>query len=71
MFSLTCVWINNWVNNREDGDLGRYRAHYEVIVMIMFVLFLISSKLLVGIHWMQKEHELLAENGNFVQPKFS
>ena len=34
MFSLTCVWINGWVNNREAGDLGRYRAHYDVIVMV-------------------------------------
>ena len=33
MFSLICVWINDWVNNREGGDLIRYRAHYEVIVM--------------------------------------
>ena len=33
MFSLICVWINGWVNNREAGDLRRYRAHYEVIVM--------------------------------------
>ena len=33
MFSLICVWINRWVNNREAGDLRRYRAHYDVIVM--------------------------------------
>ena len=33
MFSLICVWINGWVNNREAGDLRRYRAHYEVNVM--------------------------------------
>ena len=33
MFSLICVRINGWVNNREDGDLGRYRAHSDVIVM--------------------------------------
>ena len=33
MFSLICVWINAWVNNRETGDLRRYRAHYDVIVM--------------------------------------
>ena len=33
MFSLICVWINGWVNNREAGDLRRYRAHYDVIVM--------------------------------------
>ena len=33
MFSLICVWINDWVNNREAGDLRHYRAHYDVIVM--------------------------------------
>ena len=33
MFSLICVWINGWVNNRETCDLRRYRAHYDVIVM--------------------------------------
>ena len=34
MFSLMCVWINGWVNNREAGDLIRYRTHYDVIVII-------------------------------------
>ena len=33
MFSSICVWINDWVNNGEAGDLGRYRTHYDVIVM--------------------------------------
>ena len=33
MFSLICVWINDWVNNREAGDLRRYRAHCDVIIM--------------------------------------
>ena len=33
MFSLICVWINSWVNNREAGDLRRHRAFYGVIVM--------------------------------------
>ena len=33
MLSLICVWINVWVNNREAGDLRRYRAHYDVNVM--------------------------------------
>ena len=28
-----CAWINRWVNNREAGDLRRYRAHYDVIAM--------------------------------------
>ena len=40
MFPLICVWINGWVNNREAGDLRRYRAHYDVIVMsIIFFEF--------------------------------
>ena len=33
MFSLICVWINGWVNNREAGDLRRYRAHHDVTLM--------------------------------------
>ena len=33
MFSLICAWINRWVYNGEAGDLRRYRAHYDVIVM--------------------------------------
>ena len=37
MFSLICAWINRWVNNRKAGDLRRYHAHYDVIVMIIWV----------------------------------
>ena len=33
MLSLICVWINGWVNNRKAGDLRRYRAYYDVIVI--------------------------------------
>ena len=33
MFSLISAWINDWVNNREAGDLRRHRCHYDVIVM--------------------------------------
>ena len=33
MFSLICVWISGWVNNREAGDLRRYRAHFDVILI--------------------------------------
>ena len=35
MFPLICVWINDWVNNREAGDLRRHLDHYDVSVMIM------------------------------------
>ena len=30
MFSLICAWMNRWVNNREAGDLRRYR-HCNVL----------------------------------------
>ena len=33
MFSLIYAWINDWVNNREAGDLRHQRGHYDVIVM--------------------------------------
>ena len=33
MFSLICAWLNGCVSNREAGDLRRFRAHYDVIVM--------------------------------------
>ena len=56
MFSLICIWINGWVNNREAGDLRRYRAHYDVTVMMFrrggnrspsFVMWKINSNILV------------------------
>ena len=34
VFSLIYAWMNDWVNNREAGDLRRYRAHCDVIVMM-------------------------------------
>ena len=37
IFSLICVWINGWINNREVGDLRRYRAHTDVTVMITYI----------------------------------
>ena len=38
MFPLICVWINDWVNNCEAGDLRRYRDHYDVTVMECMLL---------------------------------
>ena len=29
IFSSICARINNWVNNREAGDLRRHRGHYD------------------------------------------
>ena len=34
MFSLICAWINDWVNNREAGELRRHHTHYDITVMI-------------------------------------
>ena len=34
MYSLICAGINRWLNNREAGDLRRYRAYYDVAVML-------------------------------------
>ena len=34
-FSLICVWINGWVNNREAGDLRHYPTHDDVTVMLL------------------------------------
>ena len=39
MFTLICARINGWVNNREAGDLRRYRSHYDVIVMRKVLCF--------------------------------
>ena len=33
MFSLISVWINDWVNNGEAGDLWRHRGHYDVTAL--------------------------------------
>ena len=38
MFSLIFAWINGSINNRDDGDLGRNRAHYDIIVMAQSIL---------------------------------
>ena len=38
MFSLIYAWINDWVNNREAGDLRRQHGHYDVIVMAMHLV---------------------------------
>ena len=43
MFSLICLWINDTVNNRVAGDLRRYRAQYDVIVMSSIYYTLPSS----------------------------
>ena len=33
VFFRICAWMNDWVNNREAGDLRRHCGHYDVTVM--------------------------------------
>ena len=33
MFSLIYTWTNDWVNNRDTGELRCHHAHYDVTVM--------------------------------------
>ena len=33
-FLCSATWINDWVKNREAGELRRHRSHYDVIVII-------------------------------------
>ena len=44
MFSFICVRLNGWVNNCKAGDFRRYRAHYDVTIIIR--LFLVCSFIL-------------------------
>ena len=60
MFSLICVWINDWVNNHDAGDLRRHRVHHDVTVMggvivarskelwILFIYFFVLRFTYVG-----------------------
>ena len=40
MFSLICARINDWVNNREAGDLRRHLGHYDFTVKGFFFITL-------------------------------
>ena len=41
MFCLICTYLNGWVNTCEAGDLRRYCAHYDAIVMIIVIITVI------------------------------
>ena len=45
MFSLICVWVNDWVSNRGAGDLRPHRSHYDVIEMSTKLLFTNTSSI--------------------------
>ena len=43
MLSLICVWINDWVNNGEAGDLRRHLGHYDVNVMHLTIPLVVQG----------------------------
>ena len=54
IFSMICGRINGWVNNRDAGDLRRYRAHYYVIVMGQnFRVFLLTEEFCIFVFWLR------------------
>ena len=66
--SLICAWINRWITNREAGDLRRYRAHYDVIVMVSWEwIHVIYSSLLFRIISQKSGNHIIAA---FIQCHF-
>ena len=51
MFSL-----NDWVNNREAGDLRCHRAHYDVIVMAYWRHDMETFSVLLALMWRESIH---------------
>ena len=41
-FLWSVLWINGWVHNHEAGDLRRYRAHYDVIVITSVAMLTVN-----------------------------
>ena len=65
MYSLVCAWMNAWVNDREAGDLRRYRAYYDVTVMLFAAASAraaeipcchVAEKAVLQIHATHKQH---------------
>ena len=52
MFSLICAWLNDWVNNREAGDLRHHRAHYDVIVIFSTQLVRCLIHYTYNLYWL-------------------
>ena len=51
MFSMMYALINDWVNNREAGDLRLQYGHYDVIVMFPHQLKNLLDTLLYVLHF--------------------
>ena len=58
-FSLIRAWINDWVNNREAGDLRRHRGHHGVNVMWLNVLLCSHNKTEPSAHCVHIARDIL------------
>ena len=67
MFSLICIWINGWGNNREAGDLRRYRAHYDVSIILIQLISL--SQILYFIFYIENRIAFCFKKGCFIGPQ--
>ena len=45
MFSLICLWINDWTNNREAGDFRHDRGYNDVTNVFFCIIWGIDSTL--------------------------
>ena len=65
MFSLICVWENDWVNNREAGDLRRYRAHNDAIVMNKIIVNSVHTSIWYDdLYWMFRPNKQTVINND-------
>ena len=70
MFSLIFVWINGWVNNREAGDMRRYRAHFDVIVVIVINWDKMRSIDGVQVQWSEGHNQSILSVGSQLKRTF-
>ena len=61
MFSLIWAWMNDWVNNREAGDLRRHFAHYDDTLMVDIIINLAFTHCPCGAIWWQRFGSVLAQ----------
>ena len=71
MFTLICARMGDWVNNREAGDLRRYLAHYDVIVMIGKRWWSAQNIQLCVLSWPPSLRQFRTNDQNKQPPPFS
>ena len=59
MFSLICVWTNNWINNWDAGGLRCHHAHYNFTVMFNLRQHWDNQQLVCNINYIWLEQHLM------------